>query len=232
MAARVRFSCVRVSSSMPIEAMVRESFTRTERQIINQVRSPRKAQRWLESIPYNFEWRGDTVRTFRGVVRHRRAHCLEAALAAATILEQHGYPALLLDLDSADGLGHVVHLYRHKGKWGAVGRSRDPGLHGRRPVFARVRDLVYSYFDAFIDDTGRIVGYGVRDLTELDGTGVDWRLGAGNVHEVEDFLVRKPYQALKGSEARYRKWHARYRAFKSAHPDDSPRYFDNMDCWL
>ena len=64
-----------------------------------------------------------------------RAHCLEAALAAAVILEQHGYPPLVLSFESIDELDHVLFVYRQRGRWGSIARSRDPGLHGRKPVF-------------------------------------------------------------------------------------------------
>ena len=46
-----------------------------------------------------------TLRSFRGVVRHQTAHCLEAALAAAVILEQHGFPPLVLSFESIDRAG-------------------------------------------------------------------------------------------------------------------------------
>ena len=55
-------------------------------------RTPLAVQRYLNALPYNHEppAQGETLRSFRGVVRHGAAHCLEAALAAAVILEQHG----------------------------------------------------------------------------------------------------------------------------------------------
>ncbi|HVF51124.1 MAG TPA: hypothetical protein VNA19_13600, partial [Pyrinomonadaceae bacterium] len=74
----------------------REAFTAREREIIETHRTPAQVQRYLRSLPYNWEREGRTIRSFREVVRHGTAHCLEAALAAALILEQHGYPPLLL----------------------------------------------------------------------------------------------------------------------------------------
>jgi hypothetical protein len=76
------------------------------------------------------------LRSFRGVVRTGTAHCLEAALSAAVILEQQRYPPLVLSFESIDLLDHVIFVYRTKTGWGSVARSRDPGLHGRRPLFA------------------------------------------------------------------------------------------------
>src|SRR5438034_10927555 len=133
----------------------RSAFTSQERRILERATTPERVQRWLESLPYNHEERGETLRTFRGVVRTGNGHCLEAALSAATILEQHGYPPTVLDLESKDDIDHVVFLFREGGKFGSVARSRDPGLHGRKPAFRSVRGLVFSYVDPYVDRTGR-----------------------------------------------------------------------------
>src|SRR5262249_18582766 len=109
--------------------------TSAERSLVRRLRTPAAVQRWLNRLPYNTEPPPGraTLRSFRGVVRHRTAHCLEAALAAAVILEQHGYPPLVLSFESIDHLDHVLFVYQHRGRWGSVARSRDPGLHGRKP---------------------------------------------------------------------------------------------------
>src|SRR5690348_12708518 len=114
------------------------AFTAAERRIVRRCRTPAQVQGFLNRLPYNTEPapRGATLRSFRGVVREGSAHCLEAALAAAVILEQHGYPPLVMSFESIDELDHVLFVYRRRGRWGSIGRSRDPGLHGRRPVFA------------------------------------------------------------------------------------------------
>ena len=140
------------------------AFTPAERRLIRRLRTPDAVQRYLSRLPYNTEKRGETLRSFRQVVRRGTAHCLEAALFAACVLEQHGYPPLLLTFELVDGLDHVLFLYRKGGRWGTVARSRDPGLHGRKPVFRTLRALTMSYFDAYIDPTGCIEGYASFDL--------------------------------------------------------------------
>ena len=163
-------------------------FTPAERRLIRRLRTPTLVQRIFNRLPYNTESGSETLRSLRQVLRHRSAHCLEAALAAACILEQHGFPPLVVSLKSIDYLDHVIFVYRKRGRWGSVARSRDPGLHGRKPVFRSVRALAMSYFDPYIDFTGCLTGYAVFDLRRLRGC--DWRLARRNVWAVERALLR------------------------------------------
>ena len=100
----------------------RLAFTRRERQLIQRLRTPPQVQRFLNSLPYNTEpvLARPTLRSFRGVVQHWTAHCLEAALAAAVLLEQHRYPPLVMSFESIDKLDHVMCVYRRDGRWGSV----------------------------------------------------------------------------------------------------------------
>lgn len=197
------------------------AFIRKEWQIILAHRTPRRVQAFLRSLPYNYEHNGETLRTFRGVVRHGKAHCLEAVLTAATILERYGYPPIVLDLESQDELDHELFVFRHRGRWGAVARSRDPGLHGRKPVFRTIGDLVMSYVDPYVNETGRIVGYGVGSLDALVRSA--WRLSRHNVWEVERALIRMPHRRLRTSERRYARMRHKYLSFGEHVPHFTPR---------
>jgi hypothetical protein len=170
-------------------------------------------QAYLNALPYNTEPPpgGATLRSLRGVVRHGTAHCLEAALAAATILEQHGWPPLVLSFESIDELDHVIFVYRTKTGWGSIARSRDPGLHGRRPVFATPRALALSYVDPYVDRTGAVTGYAVVDLRRM-GT-YDWRLSEQNVWKVERMLLAYPHRRIRTSKARVARLRKRYIEF-------------------
>ena len=189
--------------------------TPVECRVVAACRTPVVVQRWIRSLKYNWETHGPTLRSFRGVVRHRSAHCLEAALAAAAIMEAHGEPPLLLDLESRDKLDHVVFAFRRNGRWGAVGGSRDVGLWGRKPAFRSVEALARSYYDPYIDLTGRIVAYALADLRELDP--YDWRLSDRNVWKVERFLIDVPHRPLASDHRRYIRLRERYRRFIRTH---------------
>jgi len=208
----------------------REAFTNQEWRLIERLRTPAQVQRYLSSLPYNWERGGGTMRSFREVVRRNEAHCLEAAVAAAVILEQHDYPPLLLDLESIDLLDHVIFVFQQDRLWGSIGRSRDIGLHGRKPVFRNLRQLVWSYFDPYIDMTGRIKGYGLTSLYDLGN--YDWRFSAKNMHKIEDHLRAIPHRRIRSSDQRYEYWNERYKKYKKRYPDKSPAYYDNRDQWM
>jgi hypothetical protein len=207
-------------------------FTPRERQLIARLPTPADVQAYLNRLPYNYERGGETLRSFRGVVRHGNAHCLEAALFAAVVLEQHGYPPLVISFESIDALDHVIFVYQARGRWGSVARSRDPGLHGRRPVFATPRALAASYMDTYVDFTGRVTAFAVVNLADVMGR-YDWRLSERNVWKVEQVLIDYKHQPLTMSDARYRRLHARYKAFRAAHDDRKPfRYYEGREKWM
>lgn len=206
--------------------------TQKERALVSRLSSPAAVQRWLRRLPYNREKSGETLRGFRGVVRHGTAHCLEAALFAATVLEHHGYPPTVLSFESQDGLDHVLFVFReHKtgGRYGAVARSRDEGLHGRAPVFRGARQLAQSYIDPYVDSTGRIQGYAVVDLREMGR--YDWRLGDTNLWAVERFLIDYPHKRLTMSDARYERMFRLYKAFRTREPEGVPDYLRTPTWW-
>src|SRR3989442_5084339 len=110
------------------EAPPKEAFTRSEWRIIRRCRTPEQVQRFLRSLPYNWERGGDTLRSFREVVRRGTAQCLEAALVAAGILEQPGSPPLGVRFESKDGIDHVIYVFPRPGRWRSVDRSPDAGV--------------------------------------------------------------------------------------------------------
>ena len=206
------------------------AFTRKEWAVIRKHRTPQQVQRLLDSLPYNWEKPKDTLRSFRGVIATGTAHCLEAAITAAVILEQRGYPPLMLSLESADKLDHILYLFKQNGRWGTIARSREAGLHGRKPVFRSVRDLVMTYVEPYVDFTGRLTGYGVGNLYDLGH--YDWRFSPRNVWKVEQYLLKMPHKKYRMSKRRYEQVLRRYKAFRADDPDAPVNYYDSRPTWM
>ncbi len=108
--------------------------------------------------------------------------------------------------------------------------SRDIGLQGRKPLFHNLRQLVWSYFEPYIDMTGRVKGYGLTSLYDLGR--YDWRFSRTNMHKIEDHLRAIPHKKLRSSDRRYEFWHERYQKFKQRYPDKSPVYYPNRNKWM
>jgi len=202
------------------------AFTPAERRLINRLRTPAAVQAYLNALTYNTEPPPEpaTLRPFRGVVRHRTANCIEAALSAAVILEQHAYPPLVMSLESIDELDHVIFVYQSKGRWGSIAKSRDPGLHGRRPVFRSLRALAQTYLEPYVDRTGAIKAYGSVDLNVMGG--YDWRLAQHNVWKVERMLFEIPHRPLRLPAATVARLREKYVAYLDAHSGRKPLYYD------
>jgi hypothetical protein len=213
------------SSAPPLSA-----FTAAERRLINRLRTPNDVQRYLNALRYNNEPPpgGPTLRCFRGVVQRHMAHCLEATLFAATVLEQHGYPPLVLSFESIDELDHVIFVYKRNGLWGSVARSRDPGLHGRKPVFKTARALALSYVDPYVDFTGRVTAYAVVDLRIMGD--YDWRFSEKNVWKVERMLLDYPHHPIRSSDRYIDRLRQRYVAFRKKF-GRKPIYYRGREKW-
>jgi hypothetical protein len=204
-------------------------FTARERRLIARLRTPHAVQRWVNELPYNTERDGETQQSFRQVVRTGTAHCMEAAVSAATILEQHGYPALIMSIESIDLLDHVLFVYKAETGWGSIARSRDPGLHGRRPVFPTARALALSYVDPYVDATGRVRGYAVVDFAKTLGD-YDWRLSERNLWKAEQLLIDWPHRRIRTSDRRHHAMRQRYLTYREA-TGRKPLFYTNRHTW-
>jgi hypothetical protein len=209
----------------------RSAFTKKELAIIDRCRTPSQVQDFLNfDLRYNQDRVGPVLASFREVVRAGEAMCIEAALVAAAILEQHGFPPLVVSLESQDNLDHVLFVFKTGGRWGAVARSRDAGLHGRRPVYRSMQDLVWSYYDPYVDWTGRLTAYALIDLRAL--APYDWRFNRRNMWWLENHMLRLPHTRLRSSDARYQTLLARYRAFRKRHPAAPVDYYASRRHWM
>jgi hypothetical protein len=90
--------------------------------------------------------------------------------------------------------------------------------------------MVWSYHDPYIDHTGRIVGYAVVDLRDLGR--YDWRLSERNVWKVARHLQQIDHLRIRGSDARYRRWHRRFVEFREQYPRRQLTYFPDRALWL
>ena len=151
--------------------------------------TPWRIQEFVIGLGANFEEGGDTLRSVRGVLRHGRAHCIEAAFTAACALWLHGDPPLLMDLVARGDSDHVIAIFRRNGCWGAISKSNHVWLRWRDPVYRSPRELAMSYFHEYTNrrDHKTLREYSLPyDLRRLD-PGL-WVSGEKNAWKVADEL--------------------------------------------
>jgi hypothetical protein len=123
--------------------------TAEEGRILRALKTPARIQEFVVGLNANFEPSGDTLRSVRGVLRHRQAHCIEAALTAACALWLQGEPPLVMDLTAQGDSDHVVALFKRDGCWGAISKSNHVWLRWRDPVYRNLRELAMSYLHEY-----------------------------------------------------------------------------------
>ena len=130
----------------------------SERTVFKQLATPIKIQNFLDTIPMNWEKRGETYMSPQRAWRERKMHCLEGALFAAAALWLHGEPPLLFDLRADGDDDHVVALYKRHGYWGAISKTNHAAVRFRDPIYKTLRELALSYFhEYFVNKTGKKV---------------------------------------------------------------------------
>ncbi len=123
--------------------------TEDEGAILGALCTPEDIQQFVSGLNANFEETGDTLRSVRGVLQHRKAHCIEAAFTAACALWLQGLPPLLLDLTAKGDSDHVIAVFKRGTGWGAISKSNHVWLRWRDPVYRSPRELVMSYFHEY-----------------------------------------------------------------------------------
>ncbi len=159
--------------------------------------SGRKVQDFLDTIPMNFEKKGDTCRSPLFALRHNEAHCMEGAKLAAAAFWFQGKRPLLLDLETTlDDESHVVALFRERGRWGAVSKTNHAVLRYRDPIYKSIRELAVSYFNEYFLEDGRKTLRSFSKPFNLLRFGERWLTSEENLWEIDKALEKSPHTAL------------------------------------
>jgi hypothetical protein len=131
------------------------AFTKKEKALMQKLNTPEKVQDFLNGIPFNFEQEGDTFKSPILTLRSKKAHCIEGAVLGAYILSLHGFPPLVLHLETIKGdFDHCLMPFKIKGLWGALSKTNHAVLRYREPIYRSIRELVMSYFHEYFLDNG------------------------------------------------------------------------------
>ncbi len=162
---------------------------------LEKLRTPAQVQDFLNSLPFNFEKRGETHRSVAEALKAGEAHCFEGALIAAATLQQQGERPLLLDLKAArPDFDHVVALFKEGKLWGAISKTNHATLRYREPVYASVRELAMSYFNEYFLENGQktMRSFSTKPF-DLRKFGNTWLTSTENLAYIAHVLDKAPH---------------------------------------
>src|SRR3989338_2389228 len=165
------------------------SFSKKEIILLQKLNTPAKVQNFLNKIPFNFEERGERLKSPILTLKTRRAHCFEGALLGAYILSLCGFPPLVLHLKTTkEDYDHVLAPFKINGLWGALSKTNHTVLRYRDAIYKNIRELVLSYFhEYFLNDGEKTLRQYSRPLN-LNTLGKNWIVQKGDLWYIDKKL--------------------------------------------
>ena len=166
------------------------SFNKKEITLIKKLNTPAKIQDFLNNLRFNFEENEETLKSPVMVLRTKSAHCIEGAILGAHILSMHGFPPLVLHLQTIKGdYDHVIAPFKHKGLWGALSKTNHAVLRYREPIYKSIRELVMSYFhEYFLNKNGKKTLRKYSRPLNLNVFKSNWMLEEGGLWNIDEEL--------------------------------------------
>ena len=146
-------------------------------------------QNFLNGLKFNFEEKGETLKSPLFVLRKKEAHCFEGALLGAYILSLHGFVPYLMHLKTTkEDYDHVVAPFRIGKFWGALSKTNHAVLRYREPIYKNIRELAMSYFHEYFLDDGRKTLRQYSLLLNLNTFGKKWMTQENNLWSIDRTL--------------------------------------------
>lgn len=164
-------------------------FSKKEMLLIKKLNTPAKVQDFLNTLRFNFEPHGETLKSPILTLRAKEAHCFEGALLGAYILSEHGFKPRILHLKTTKGdFDHVITLFKIDGLWGALSKTNHAVLRYREPIYRNIHELVLSYFHEYFLDTGRKTLRQYSRPLDLDTFEKGWEREDGDLWGIDEEL--------------------------------------------
>ena len=168
-----------------------------EYQLLKSLNTPAKIQDFLNTLPFNFEKKGETHNSVKFTLKAGKAHCFEGALVAAAALWINGQKPLLLDLKTVrPDFDHVVALFQEGKCWGAISKANHPVLRYREPIYESVRELAMSYFHEYFLSNGRKTLRSFSKPFDISKYGTAWLTTKENLADLAHALDHSPHTRI------------------------------------
>lgn len=182
--------------------MLKSLLSPAERAVIEKLKTPLLVQDYLDTLPINYELKGETIYSPRRVLREGKAHCIEGALFAAAALAYHGRTPWLMDFQTAPyDDDHVIALFKEDGRWGAISKTNHTILRWRDPVYLTPRELAMSYFHEYFVTDGEKTMRAFSKPYDLSRHGADWVVAQEDLVDLVLSLDDSPHVPIADKKA-------------------------------
>jgi len=180
------------------------NFSSKEEALFRKLNTPAKAQDFLNTLRFNFEEKGETLKSPLFTLRARNAHCLEGALLGAYILSLHGFTPYVVHLKaSREDYDHVIAPFKVGSLWGALSKTNHAVLRYREPVYRNLHELVVSYFHEYFLNNGEKTLRQYSKLLNLNTFEKGWEREDGNLWGIDEELDKiKHYDIVSQSHVK------------------------------
>lgn len=156
--------------------------------------TPARVQDFLNGLQFNFEQKGETLKSPILTLRARKAHCMEGALLGAHILSLQGFKPYIMCLKAIKGdYDHVIVPFKEGGLWGALSKTNHTVLRYREPIYKNIRELAMSYFHEYFLDNGKKTLRQYSELLNLNTLPGEWMLSEKDLWYIDKKLDRIKY---------------------------------------
>jgi len=174
--------------------VAKESFTPAELRQLRALKNPAGIQRFVDGLPYHI---AHSSWSPKKVLSEGTAHCLEGAIFAAAALRVLGFPPLIWDLEADHDTDHVLAIYKARGHWGAVAKSKFNGCRGRDPVYRTLHELALRYFHIYFNLRGeRTLRRYSRPVNLARFDERNWMTSPKDVWFIAEYLCEIPHTDL------------------------------------
>ncbi|KKR79405.1 MAG: hypothetical protein UU24_C0009G0004 [Candidatus Nomurabacteria bacterium GW2011_GWA2_40_9] len=172
--------------------------TKSELKILKKLSTPIKIQDFLDSMPVNWEKKGETYMSPRRSLKAKKMHCFEGALLAALALWLQGEKPLLMDFQNKGDEDHVIALYKRNGYWGAISKTNHSTLRYRDPVYKTTRELAMSYFHEYwrVSDGKKTLAAFSTEPFDLRKYGKKWVTAEEELFDVVNDMDDEPHTQI------------------------------------
>ena len=161
---------------------------------MRKLNTPAKVQDFLNSLQFNFEKKGETLKSPLFALRAQNAHCFEGALLGAYLLSVHGFRPYLLHLEAvAKDYDHIVVPFKIRGLWGALSKTNHAVLRYREPIYKNIRELAMSYFHEYFLNNGVKTLRKYSKLLNLNTFEKNWMMLEGNLWGIDEELDKRKH---------------------------------------